>query len=112
MTKTSRDLLSYRDLALLIGYTALGEGPVYIASQLDVSEELVLESWKAIQATWRTKPKYQPRRFRALPAMASQAGRGSKDLTARLMGDPSAAAAERSLAEPAPHRGKHHAKYD
>ena len=109
---------SYADLARLIGYTALGESTDFIAEELGVSEATVNATWAAIDKGLygrptpkpahipapqpMPKPKYQPRKFRSLPGLAKMADRGPKDLTASLMGDPSAAAVERSFCKPAP----------
>lgn len=48
--------------------------------------------------------KWQPRRFRTIAAKSKPVPDHPCDLTALLMGDPSAAAFERSLAQPAPFR--------
>ncbi|WP_428527112.1 hypothetical protein [Roseibium sp.] len=154
MTKTTAPL-TYRDQALLVGYTFLGEGMDFIAAELGRSALATELAYKDILATLqgvdhvppvkpvsddhrpKTTPpvaaassetraayersagettshpaKWQPRRFRTLPSAVRQAQRGTRDVTAALMGDPSAAAYERSLARPATKRdAKHPAKW-
>ncbi len=56
--------------------------------------------------------KWEPRKFRVSPFARSLAQRGPRDVTATLMGDPSAAQIERSLATLAkPRPSSHHTKW-
>ncbi|WP_282045561.1 hypothetical protein [Roseibium album] len=122
-------ITNYADLATIVGFVTLGESPAFIAKELGVSEAAVHSAWGSVQQALLTptetvearsatkacpapvptqkspqKLKYQPRKFRAVPGLATMVGRGPRDLTASLMGDPSAAAAERALCKPAPYR--------
>ncbi|MEP2707803.1 MAG: hypothetical protein ABJQ71_15245 [Roseibium sp.] len=56
--------------------------------------------------------KWEPRKFRVSPFARSLAQHGQRDVTATLMGDPSAAQLERSLATLAkPRPSSHHTKW-
>ncbi|QDG74433.1 hypothetical protein [Labrenzia sp. PHM005] len=134
--------LTYLEQATLIGFLALGEDYPFIAEVLDrpvgdlrsvaaeiartqqlaavVSNTVVTSPAKTPKAQAvlpepppeKPKPKWRPRRFRMLPIASRQAPRGTYDVTAALMGDPPAAAFERSLAKPAEIRpGRHSGKW-
>lgn len=132
MIKATRPL-TYRDQALLVGYTVLGEGMDFIAAELGRTQQATELAYKDILAAFqgidliplatpaaRPKPpispaqpaeaapkrvaKWQPRRFRVLPVLSRTQSAGTRDVTAALMGDPSAAAFERSLQSPPPFR--------
>ncbi|MBG6160555.1 hypothetical protein IWQ54_000205 [Labrenzia sp. EL_195] len=131
----SNQITRYADLATIVGFVTLGESPAFIAKELGVSEAAVHSAWDSVQQALLTpsettkeqpapkaspapvsaqkppqKLKYQPRKFRAVPGLATMVGRGPRDLTAALMGDPSAAEAERALCKPAPF--KDYSKWD
>ncbi len=124
---------TYRDIAAAIGLHLLGEDEDGVAAVLDRSPEDIRRQFTAIEslvfgamnapaaapkpsrrsvvkkeapvaATPRPKPKYRPRTFHVSPLVRHLPRNGQGDVTAQLMGDPTAAAAERSLTNPASHR--------
>jgi|GEM_PF-3961439 len=133
MTGQALKPFTYLEQATLVGFLALGEDYPFIAEVLgrtvcevhsaydDISwtrrlmetlpDTVVIASTAPKKAAQDTpapspvavKPKWQPRRFRVLPTLSRQP-KGLRDVTAQLMGDPVAAAFERSLQSPPPFR--------
>ncbi|MGS4886117.1 hypothetical protein [Roseibium sp. MB-4] len=94
--------LEYKEILATFGVsvTKPEPQPVAVASPVAArSKSKPVEIPKPVSPT-----KWQPRRFRTIAAKSRQVPDHPCDLTARLMGDPSAAAYERSLAQPAPFR--------
>lgn len=83
-------------------------GPKTTPPVAAASSETRVANKRSAGATTSHPAKWQLRRFRTIPSAVRQAERGPRDVTAALMGDPSAAAYERSLARPATKRAARH----